>query len=175
MKKILSLILLSLSFTLFANEVYEFKLKTPGDETLDLKEFKNKAILFVNIATQCGYTGQLDGLEKTYQKYKSKDLVVIGIPSNDFGGQTPESNQDVAKFCKLNYGVTFPLTQKMKVKGDDKSPLYNFLISKTEGNEVAWNFTKFLFDKRGNLVKRYESSIKPEDKNFIDDIEKILK
>jgi len=175
MKKLITLLILTFALTVQAKGIYDFKLKTTSDKELDLKNYEKKAILFVNIATKCGYTGQLDGLEKIYQKYKEKDLVVIGIPSNDFGGQTPENNQDVAKFCKLNYGVTFPLTQKTKVIGETKSELYKYLLTQSDNNEIEWNFTKFLFDKNGKLVKRYPSSTSPSNEEFIKDIENSLK
>lgn len=140
-----------------------------------LNEYKGKPILIVNIATQCGYTKQLDALEKVYEKYKAKGLVVLGIPSNDFGGQTPEGDEDVKKFCKLRYGVTFPLTTKSTVKGNDKHPLIADLIAADgKKEEIAWNFEKFLLDKNGKLVGRYKSAVTPDDDQITKAIEKAL-
>ena len=140
-----------------------------------LGEYKGKPILVVNIATQCGYTKQLDGLEKIYAKYKPKGLVVLGIPSNDFGGQTPEGDADVKKFCKLRYGVTFPLTTKQVVKGDKKHPLISKLISADgKSTEIAWNFEKFLIDKNGKVVGRFSSKVEPESEELVKSIEKVL-
>lgn len=140
-----------------------------------LNEYKGKPILIVNIATQCGYTKQLDALEKVYEKYKGKGLVVLGIPSNDFGGQTPEGDEDVKKFCKLRYGVTFPLTTKQIVKGEGKHPLVQELISADgKKEEIAWNFEKFLLDKNGKLVGRYKSAVTPDSAEVTSAIEKAL-
>jgi glutathione peroxidase len=172
MKTILFFSIFAFSFSSFSSDIYKYHLKGAKNKDIKLASFKGKAVLIVNIATRCGHTAQLDGLEKVYQEYKDKGFTVIGVPSNDFGGQTPENNEEVANFCKLNYGVTFPLTKKILVKGDEKSNLYKYLIGLTDGSEIAWNFTKFLFDKKGNFVKRYEPSITPADKNFIADIKK---
>lgn len=170
----LLLVLSLFSFNLFASELYKFKLDGARKTTIDFEKYKGKSILLVNIATKCGYTGQLDGLEKLYKKYSEKGFVVVGVPSNDFGGQTPENDKDVVKFCKLNYGVTFPLTTKVVVKGDNKIDLYKFLVKSTGDEEIGWNFTKFLFDKKGNLVKRFPSSVSPSDKNLVKLIESNL-
>jgi glutathione peroxidase len=148
-------------------------IKNIGGQALDLTQYKNKNILIVNIATQCGYTPQLKGLESLYQKYKEKNLVVIGIPSNDFGGQTPEAAQEVKKFCELNYGVTFPLSEKVTVKGEAKHPLIAALIEASGNNDdIAWNFEKFLVQAKDGQVLRFKSSVKPDDQSLISAIEK---
>ncbi len=135
---------------------------------LDLNEHKGKVVLVVNIATRCGYTGQLDGLEKLYQKYKSQGLVVLGVPSNDFGSQTPEPDAEVKKFCKLNYGVSFPLTAKLVVQGPKKDPLFRRLTKTESGEkEIGWNFEKFLVDRSGNLIGRFPSGTEPNDTKLI--------
>lgn len=158
-----------------AGNFYKQNIKTIGGKKMDLSAYKGKAVLVVNIATKCGYTPQLDGLEKLYKENKEKGLVVVGIPSNDFGGQTPESNEGVAKFCKLNYGVSFPLTEKAVVKGDKKHPMIAELISQSSNkDEIGWNFEKFLVDKEGKLVERYGSSVKPNDKALTDKIAALL-
>jgi len=135
---------------------------------MDLNEYKGKVVLVVNIATRCGYTKQLDGLEKIYQKFKDQGFVVVGVPSNDFGSQTPEGNEEVKKFCKLNYGVTFPLTPKLEVKGPKKDPLFQWLTKSENGEkEIAWNFEKFLVDRSGKLINRFSSATEPEDAKLI--------
>ncbi|NCN95823.1 MAG: glutathione peroxidase, partial [Bdellovibrionales bacterium] len=127
------------------------------------------------IATKCGYTKQLEGLEALYKKYKSKGLVVVGVPSNDFGGQTPENEGEVKSFCKLNYGVTFPLTEKVVVKGEKKHPLFKDLIAQSEGaKEVSWNFEKFLLNRDGKVMARYLSKVTPESKELQKAIESLL-
>ncbi len=159
----------------WAKSIHLEKINKIGGKPMDLSEYKGKPVLFVNIATKCGYTPQLDGLEKLYQKYKEKGLMVVGIPSNDFGGQTPEANDEVKKFCKLNYGVTFPLTEKTVVKGEDKHPLIENLVSQSENKaEIGWNFEKFLVDKDGKLVERYGSAVKPDDSKLTDKIASVL-
>lgn len=131
---------------------------------MDLSEYKGKVVLVVNIATRCGYTGQLDGLEKLYQRFKDKGLVVLGVPSNDFGSQTPEGNDEVKKFCQLNYGVSFPLTPKMVVSGAQKDSLFKWLTkSENAEKEIAWNFEKFLINRTGKLINRFPSKIAPDD------------
>jgi glutathione peroxidase len=156
----------------FAGELPALKLKRVNGEVLDLAKLKGKAVLFVNVATRCGYTGQLDDLEKLYKKYKSKGLIVVGMPSNDFGGQTPESNKEVGKFCRLKYGVTFPLIEKSSVKGPQKSKLASSLIG--SGEEISWNFEKFIVNKKGKIVSRYKSGVAPLDKGLTKEIEKLL-
>ncbi len=159
----------------WATSLHGQKINNIGGKPMDLTQYKGKPVLMVNIATKCGYTPQLEGLEALYQKYKDKGLVVVGIPSNDFGGQTPEDNEGVKKFCKLNYGVSFPLTEKAVVKGEKKHPLIANLISQSDNKkDIEWNFEKFLIDKNGQLVERYGSSVKPEDKELTDKIVSLL-
>lgn len=177
MKKIFSLILALLLFSSFSlnamsDSVYSYELKSRKDKNILAN--KAKATLIVNIATRCGYTGQLEGLEKIYKSYKDKGFVVIGIPSNDFGGQTPESEEGVAKFCKLNYGVSFPLSKKMVVKGEGKDPLIQYLIKK-DNKEISWNFEKFLVDHNGKLIARFPSSVTPDSDSITLAVEKLLK
>jgi len=155
--------------------VYEFSFNKLGGKKLEMKEFTGKAILFVNTASRCGFTKQYEGLEKLYKKYESKGLVVLGFPSNDFGAQEPANNEEIAEFCKLNYGVSFPMAEKIVVKGDSKNEIYKFLTENapTKG-EVKWNFEKFLVDKKGHVVQRYESAVEPMDKKLLSEIEEIL-
>lgn len=157
-----SLLLPGMSFA--ENTIFQQTVRTVDGRKVKLVDFKGKSILFVNIATRCGYTGQLTGLEKLYQKHKDKGLVVIGVPSNDFGGQTPESGGDLKKFCKFHHGVSFPLLEKTAVKGKKKHPLIASLINQSESKkEIGWNFEKFLVDKNGKLTARFESSVTPDD------------
>lgn len=156
----------------FAAGLHDFKVKGAKGEEIDFSKYKGKPVLLVNIATKCGYTPQLEGLEKLSEKYAGK-LTLVGVPSNDFGGQTPETNEKVAEFCKLNYGVSFPLTAKSKVKGEDKSSLYKFLVS--DGSEVEWNFEKFLVGEDGKVLKRFKSNVKPMSDELTAEIEKAIK
>ena len=164
--------LLAFSFNAFGSSFYDLEIKSAKGEKLPLSQMQGKPALLVNIATKCGYTPQLDDLEKLSKKYAGK-ITIIGLPSNDFGGQTPEGNEKVAEFCRLNYGVSFPLTEKIKVVGDNKHPIYKFLIG--EGKEVGWNFEKFLVDKTGRVVNRFPSSTEPLSQNLTGAIDKLLK
>jgi glutathione peroxidase len=143
----------------------------------DLASLKGKVVLVVNVASKCGFTKQYTGLEALYQKYKDRGLVIIGFPSNDFGGQEPGSDADIKAFCSATYGVTFPMMSKITVKGDAKHPVYKSL---TEGSgpfagEVGWNFTKFLVARDGQtLLARFGSSTKPEDATLVQAIEQAL-
>jgi len=155
------------------HEIYDYKIKLTNGEELDLAKYKNKPFMIVNIATRCGYTGQLDDLEKLYQKFKSEGFTIVGIPSNDFGGQTPEGDKEVANFCRLKYGATFPIASKTVVKGAEKSALFKELTK--DGNEIGWNFEKFLIDKQGKLIGRYKSDIEPMSKSLVQAISDTLK
>lgn len=148
----------------FANSIYEFKVSSLDGGTIDFSKFKGKKILVVNTASECGYTPQYADLEKLYETYKNK-LVIVGFPANNFGGQEPGSNAEIKEFCKKNYGVTFPMAGKVSVKGDDIHPLFRWLTSKTENGvmdaEIKWNFTKFLLDENGKLVAYFPSKVNP--------------
>jgi glutathione peroxidase len=140
-----------------------------------LEKYNSKAVLIVNIATKCGYTPQLEGLEALHKKYKNRGLSVIGVPSNNFGGQNPEDHKGTKDFCKLNYGVSFPIWKKQDIKPSSNSPLYDKLVKGSTGKkEVSWNFEKFLLDENFKLVKRFESKLKPEAKELKDAIEGLL-
>jgi len=156
-------------------EFYDFKAKNIyGKDTL-MSEFKGKVILIVNTASECGFTYQYGGLEKLYKKYKTKDFIVLGFPSNQFGEQEPGSNEQIASFCKANHGVTFPLFSKIEVNGKNTHPLYKYLKTKLPGflgGKIKWNFTKFLIDSKGYPIERYGSSTKP--KEIEKDIKRLL-
>jgi glutathione peroxidase len=147
-----------------ANSIYKFSV--PGIEggKIKFKKFKGKKILIVNTASKCGYTPQYADLQKLYETYKDK-LVVVGFPANNFGQQEPGENPDIKSFCTKNYGVTFPLAAKVSVKGADIHPLFKWLTTKTENGvmdaEIRWNFTKFLLDENGKLIKMFTSKVTP--------------
>lgn len=144
--------------------IYGFKVTALDGGTIDFTSFKGKKILIVNTASECGFTPQYEGLEKLYEKYKDK-LVIVGFPANNFGSQEPGTNDEIGAFCKKNYGVTFPMAAKISVKGDDAAPIYKWLCHKSENGvldaEVGWNFNKFLLDENGKLLAHFESKVEP--------------
>lgn len=176
--KILFLLVFSLPHFLWAGpkmSVYDFQLKSIDGKETSLGAFKGKPILLVNVASKCGYTKQYAGLENTYKKFKDKGLVIVGIPANNFGAQEPGTNAEIKSFCSLNYGVSFPMMEKISVKGNDKHPLYSFLTENApEKGEVGWNFEKFLIGKDGSIIGRFKSGVDPESKELIGSIEKAL-
>jgi glutathione peroxidase len=148
---------------------YSLDLKDINGKKLDLTTFKGKKLMIVNVASECGYTPQYEALQKVFAKYQST-FNILACPSNDFGGQEPGTSEEIVTFCKKNYGVTFPLSEKVKIK-DNPHPLYQWLTLKTNNGvldaNVKWNFTKFLIDEKGNLVKSLPSSVTPEDTQII--------
>ncbi len=158
--------------------IYDFKVTQINGEEISLSQYKNKVVMIVNVASKCGFTNQYEGLEKIYNQYKDRGFVILGFPSNDFGGQEPGTEKEIQEFCKLNYGVTFPLFKKGPVKGSDKQELFKFLTKGSNSvltGDVAWNFEKFLINKNGQLVERYRSITKPESSSITDKIEQLLK
>lgn len=150
-----------------------FKTITGHDSTLEA--FNGKVVLIVNVASKCGHTPQYAGLEKLYEKYKAKGFVIVGFPANNFGSQEPGTNEEIAKFCSTNYGVTFPMMAKVSVKGDDKHPLFVQLTEKsTIPGEIKWNFSKFLLDQSGKLVARFPSETEPSDPQLTSKIESLF-
>jgi glutathione peroxidase len=142
-------------------------------EVRPLCDFRGKVVLVVNTASECGYTPQYEGLEALYRKYRAKGLVILGFPANDFGGQEPGSNRDVANFCKLNYGVSFPMFEKTAVAGAKANPLYVDLARRT-GSPPRWNFHKYVIDRTGNRVVSFASSVTPADARLVRQIEQFL-
>ena len=144
--------------------IYDFKVPALDGSTIDFASFKGKKILIVNTASQCGYTPQYEGLQKLYETYKEK-LVIVGFPENNFGQQEPGTNEEIKSFCKKNYGVTFPMAAKVSVKGDDMAAIYQWLTNKAENGvmdvEIKWNFGKFLLDEKGNLMTHFPSKVTP--------------
>ena len=146
--------------------IYEYTTNKSTGEELPLKQFEGKALLVVNTATECGLTPQFKGLEELHKKYVKDGLRIVGFPCNQFAGQEPLDNLEMAQTCELNYGVTFPLTQKVKVNGKDADPIFKYLkktLPGTLGNAVKWNFTKFLIGPDGTPIKRYAPTTKPEE------------
>ena len=144
--------------------LYGIKINSISGDKIDLSDYKGKKILFVNVASECGFTLQYEGLQALYELYKDK-LMIIGVPSNQFGGQEPGSAEQIQSFCKLNYGVTFLITEKVAVKGKNKHPLYEWLTKKekngVKNSSVKWNFQKYLVDENGHLIDYYFSLTKP--------------
>ena len=147
--------------------IHEFKVENINGEEFDFSSLIGKKIMVVNTASKCGLTPQYEKLEALYQKYKNDNFIIIGFPSNDFMGQEPGSNEEIIAFCKKNYGVSFPMMSKVKVKGNDKCDIYSFLTSKSqnglEDNKVQWNFQKYLLDENGFLVKVLSPRTLPDD------------
>lgn len=140
----------------FSQSLYDYSLELTNGEKLNFNNFKGKKVILVNIATQCGYTPQLAEIENFY-KNQSKKIEVIGIPSNDFGGQAPESDKEIATFCQRNYGASFLITKKYHVTGNDKHPLYAYIEGLSK-SKIKWNFEKVIFDEKGNFLKKLTSS-----------------
>src|SRR3954467_4469543 len=156
--------------TAYPKTIYEFKVPSIEGGTIDFSKYKGKKILVVNTASKCGYTKQYAGLEKLYKEHKDK-LVVVGFPANNFGGQEPGTNEEIQEFCKVRFGVTFPLASKVDVVGDSTHPLFKWLTSKEENGvldaTIGWNFTKFLLDENGKLVASFPSKVTPESEEII--------
>ena len=152
----------------------DFKMKGIDGNEVDLSKYKGKVVLFVNVASQCGYTKQYTGLQAIYEKYEKKGFVVVGVPANDFKAQEPGTNEEIAKFCSSKYNVTFPMLAKVSVKGKEQTPLYGFLTSKETNpkyaGEIGWNFEKFLVNKKGEVVGKFKSGIAPESDELIEAI-----
>src|SRR5256714_11081151 len=160
MKRILTgLMVTAMAFA--ATSIYDFTLNSIDGAATPLSSYKGKVVLVVNVASKCGYTPQYAGLETLYEKYKTRGFVIVGVPANNFGGQEPGTNEEIKTFCSRNYSVSFPMMSKVSVKGDDKTPLYQYLTT-AKGGEIQWNFTKFLVDKQGNIAARFESAVTPE-------------
>ena len=161
---------------ILVSSIYDFSTTSLQGQPLELSSFKDKVVLIVNTASKCGFTTQYTGLQKLYDSMSAKGLVVLGFPCNQFGGQEPGSTEDIQSFCQVNYGVTFPLSQKVDVNGGNAHPLFKYLTSAKPGllglKDIKWNFTKFLIDRQGNVVKRYAPTDTPE--AIAKDIEALL-
>ena len=145
--------------------IYDYKALNNKGVEVDFKQYEGKVLLIVNTASKCGFTPQYDGLEALYQKYKDRGLVVIGFPCDQFAHQEPGTDAEIAEFCRLNHGVTFPLMSKIDVNGENAHPVYQYLKSAakgTFGSAIKWNFTKFLISRNGLKVERFGPAVKPE-------------
>lgn len=156
--------------------VLDFVMKDIDGNDVNLADYKGKVVLIVNVASKCGFTGQYKGLEELYQSKKDRGLVILGFPANNFGGQEPGTNAEIKAFCASKYSVTFPMFAKVSVAGDDKCDLYKRLAGQPAplGGDPAWNFTKFLVDRDGKVVARYESRIRPNDTQLVTRIDDLL-
>lgn len=181
MRKITLALMLCIAGSLMAaaTSVYNFTLKSIDGKPVSLSEYHGKVLMLVNVASKCGYTPQYSALESLYEKYKDKGLVIVGIPANNFASQEPGTNEEIKKFCSTKYNVSFPMMAKVSVLGDDKTPLYTFLTDKSAnpqiGGDIKWNFTKFLFDRHGKPVARFEPAVTPDSPEVIAAIESTLK
>ena len=159
-----------------SNSVFDFSCQTPSGQDKPISDFEGKVLLVVNTASKCGFTPQFAGLEELYEKYKDRGLEVLGFPRNQFGKQDPGSNDEITEFCQLNYGVSFPMFGKVEVNGSDADPLFKHLKAEAPGalgtESIKWNFTKFLIDPSGKVIKRYAPKTKPAD--IAADIEALL-
>jgi len=158
--------------------LYSFTLNSIDGNPAPLASYKGKVVLIVNVASQCGYTPQYSALESIYEKYKSQGFVILGFPANNFGAQEPGTNEEIKTFCARKYNVTFPMYAKISVKGSDQAPLYSYLTKETGSGiagEIKWNFTKFLVDRNGNVVQRFEPAVTPDSQEMTSAIESRLK
>lgn len=167
MKTIL-LLLTFISVFMTTNErvetVYQYELNSINGENISLSDYEGDLLLIVNTASECGFTPQYEGLQELFENYSDQGFKILGFPANNFGGQEPGTDEEIAQFCELNYGVTFPMFSKVSVKGDDQHPLFEYLTNAENPDftgEISWNFEKFLVDRNGNVVRRFKSRVEP--------------
>ena len=157
---------------------HQFTFTSIDGKPMSMADFKGKTVLVVNTASQCGFTPQYTALEAIYEKYKERGFVIVGVPANNFGAQEPGTNQEIKTFCQSKYNVTFPMMSKASVKGDDKTPLYQYLTDKSAnpktGGDIQWNFTKFLVGPDGQIIARFEPAVTPDSPEVTGAIEKAL-
>jgi glutathione peroxidase len=160
-------------------KIYDIEVKDIDGNQVKLEQYRGKVLLLVNVASQCGFTPQYEGLQKIYAKYRDQGFLVLGFPANNFGGQEPGADQEIKTFCSTRFHVTFPMFSKISVKGADKHPLYKYLTeAETDpefAGEIKWNFNKFLVDRQGNLIARFDSPDTPEGEKVTKAIEAALK
>jgi glutathione peroxidase len=159
--------------------VHEFTMKTIDGKPVPLSQLKGQVLLIVNVASRCGFTPQYEGLEKLYETYKAQGFVIAGFPANNFGAQEPGTDSEIQTFCKSKYSVTFPMFSKISVAGSDKAPLYRFLTDTSThsatGGEIQWNFTKFLVDRDGKVIQRFEPAVEPLSRELVSAVESAIK
>jgi glutathione peroxidase len=155
--------------------IYDFKIKSVNGDIIDFSKYKNQPILIVNVASKCGFTKQYDDLQNLWEKFKNQGLIVVAFPSNQFGNQEPGTNSQIKNFCETNFNITFPITTKVDVKGDNVEPIYKWAKENFGKSAVPkWNFYKILINKNGKIENSYSSMTNPMSKKIINDIEKIL-
>ena len=155
---------------------YDFKFNDLDGSNLNLSEYKNKVIVVVNVASQCGFTSQYEDMQEVWENYQSKGLIMLGVPSNNFGSQEPGSNSDIKNFCEAKFGINFPMTEKVNVKGDEAHPFYKWALKNYGKSAVPkWNFHKIIIGKDGKVAETFSSITNPSSKKFINVIEKALK
>jgi glutathione peroxidase len=180
MTRVIAPLLFSLLFCAAAvmggdKSIYDFTLNSIDGQPTPLAAYNGHVVMLVNVASRCGFTPQYTALESIYEKYKDRGFVIVGIPANNFGSQEPGSNQEIKTFCSSKYSVTFPMMAKVSVKGEDKTPLYQYLTTTPKtGGEIQWNFTKFLVGPDGQIVARFEPKVTPDSPEVTAAIEKAL-
>jgi glutathione peroxidase len=181
MRKLILILMLCVACASLSAEpksIYDFTMRSIDGQQVSLKSYHGKVVLLVNVASRCGFTPQYAGLEAVYEKYKDRGLVIVGIPANNFAQQEPGTDEEIKKFCSSKYNVSFPMMSKVSVLGDDKTPLYVFLTAKDSdpqfSGDIKWNFTKFLFDRHGNPVARFEPNVTPDSPQVTAAIESAL-
>jgi glutathione peroxidase len=158
--------------------IYDFTLPLLDGKSAPLADYKGKVVLIVNVASRCGFTPQYSALESIYEKYKDRGFVVIGFPANNFANQEPGTNEEIKTFCQAKYNVTFPVYGKVSVKGTDQTPLYTYLTKEANpalAGDIKWNFTKFLVDRHGHVVERFEPATTPDSPQVVSAVEALLK
>lgn len=158
--------------------IYQYELTSIDGKNISLEQYKGDVLLIVNTASECGFTRQYAGLQKLHEQYSDQGLTLLGFPSNDFGGQEPGTDEEIAAFCEMNFGVEFQLFSRISVRGEDKHSLFHMLTSETNPDfdgEIRWNFEKFLVDRNGNLLRRFRSNIEPNSEEMITAIESALR
>lgn len=178
-RTLLSFLLLSALFAFAAEKsVYDYTLNSIDGQPAPFAAYKGKVLMVVNVASRCGYTPQYSALESVYQKYKDKGFVIVGVPANNFGAQEPGTDAEIKTFCTRKYNVQFPMLSKVSVKGSDTTPLYQYLTdtkaNPKTGGEIKWNFTKFLVDRQGSIVARFEPEVTPDSPQVVSAIEQAL-
>ena len=181
MRKLSLILLFSVAATAFAappKSIYDFTMNSIDGQPISLNSYKGKVVLLVNVASKCGFTPQYTGLEALYEKYKDRGLVIVGIPANNFAQQEPGTNEEIKKFCSRKYNVTFPMMAKVSVLGEDQTPLYHFLTDEVDRSSVRrrhqMEFHKFLFDRNGKPVARFEPAVTPDSPQVTAAIESAL-
>jgi glutathione peroxidase len=181
MRKIILALVLCAASSLMATpakSIYDFTMRSIDGQQVSLSSYRGKVVLLVNVASRCGFTPQYAALEAVYERYKDRGLVIVGVPANNFAWQEPGTDAEIKTFCSRKYNVKFPMMSKVSVRGAGKTPLYVFLTDKSEnpaiGGEIKWNFTKFVFDRNGNPVARFEPKVTPDSPQVIAAIEAAL-